>query len=196
MVRRILLALVCAAPLALASCIPTRLGDPAKGKVDPALTGIWLCRGEKPDFGDDESGMVFQIAPVDDRQYVVHAERYGRTAGAFKLKATLGFRAWITAVGGKQFLSLEPVMEMADPRIATPQRTYFAGRLTLADDVAVYRAIGDRHPAIKNAKTPEQLLAAVEANIDDKLLYIESMTFRRLDPTKADDKAYLTLSPK
>ena len=103
-----LVALVTVAPLIvvilwLTACVKHPVGDPEKGKVDPAYAGVWL---EKAASGDRS---LLLLRPYDARTYFANIFTYHSDGDGLKPVQRINCKAWLTPLGGATFLTLEPL---------------------------------------------------------------------------------------
>ena len=112
----------------LLACMPVPIGDPERSRIDPGLSGPWVM-----DDGSDSNLYLFQ--PYDKRTWLVVGAQIeeGSKAGIDDLDietagdvfaalqtysigddgitspTTIAFKAWLTKLGGEQFMTWEPV---------------------------------------------------------------------------------------
>ena len=79
----------------LLACMPVPVGDPERSRIDPGLSGVWAMTE------DGAEGGSYLFRPYDKRTWlVVGVEASGPgTAQVYK--------AWVTKLGGEQFLNWE-----------------------------------------------------------------------------------------
>jgi len=112
----------------LLACMPVPIGDPERSRIDPSLSGPWVM-----DDGSDSNLYLFQ--PYDKRTWLVVGAQIEegseaeiddldiKTAGdvfaalrtysigddGITSATTIAFKAWLTKLGGEQFMTWEPV---------------------------------------------------------------------------------------
>jgi hypothetical protein len=112
----------------LLACMPVPIGDPERGRIDPSLSGPWVM-----DDGNDSNLYLFQ--PYDKRTWLVVGAQIEEGSDAdiddltidtaddvfaalrtysigddgITSATTIAFKAWLTKLGGEQFMTWEPV---------------------------------------------------------------------------------------
>jgi hypothetical protein len=109
--KKWLLPLLLSLPLAalvlfLGGCLPVGLGDPEASKVDPRLVGVWSEAEEEEDDGED--GVVV-LLPFDGRAYVLRSVEIERTKDGVEVKREGLYKAWLTTIEGRTFLTAQPL---------------------------------------------------------------------------------------
>ncbi len=175
-----LVTLVAVAPLVVAilsltACVKHPVGDPEKSQVDPKLSGVWRSQ---------ESGgeTLLFIRPYDSRTYFVKSLSYGVENGAIRPGEQQDFKAWLTAVGGAKFLTLEPLDCATLAGLNTEKPPYFVSKADLTDGSLRLRIVnGDKQPA-KAAQNSSELEAVIAKNVDSDELYAGTgLVFNKLD---------------
>jgi len=177
-----LVAVVSIAPLVVAilgltACVRHPVGDPEQSKVDPAYAGVWLTKNT-----DGEYSLLF-LRPYDARTYFSSIFSYRSDNGRLTPTQRMNCKAWLTAIGGTKFLTLEPLNNEHFAGVGD-QPPYLVGKIGLTDDTLHLRFVnGDQEP-VKSANSSRALEAAIAKNINSDSLYgDEALVFR-----KADDK--------
>ena len=124
----------------LLACMPVPIGDPERSRIDPDLNGPWVM-----DDGSDVNLYLYQ--PYDKRTWLVvgaeieegseadiddlHIETAGDVFAALQTypigsdgitsRTTIAFKAWLTKLGGVQFMTWEPVGGMNSDGSFTPE---------------------------------------------------------------------------
>lgn len=124
----------------LLACMPVPIGDPERSRIDPDLSGAWAM-----DDGGDVNLYLYQ--PYDKRTWLVIGAQIEEgseaeiddldieTAGdvfaalqAYPIgedgitsKTTIAFKAWLTRLGGEQFMTWESVGGMNSDGSFTPE---------------------------------------------------------------------------
>jgi hypothetical protein len=155
--------------LAIAGCLEVPLGDPEQSRVDPKFVGHWMKR--------DDIGEVTILAaqPYDARTY--HVIQYGAKpdpAGAFERGGEMIFKAWLTDVAGKTFVTMQVLGQESD----TP---YMVVRLELADDALECRGIKPGFVKENGVKNESDLRKLIEANLDNLDMYEDPQTYFKAD---------------
>jgi hypothetical protein len=171
------LALGAVLAVTMTACLPVPLGDPAASRIDPALAGWWLHE-------DATVKTVAVIYPHDERTYVVHSVGYEQKDGGVSRKSQALCKAWLTDVKGRSFLTLEPLAQRLPGE--TGGKVYPVFRLSRdgGPDALGARGVRESFPALKAAKTPADVAAAIARDVDHADLYGEEARFRRLDPAR------------
>src|SRR5210317_928077 len=112
----------------LLACMPVPIGDPERSRIDPDLSGPWVM-----DDGSDSNLYLFR--PYDKRTWLVVGAKieeggeakiddldiksaddffaalrtYSIGDDGITSPTTIAFKAWLTKLGGEQFMTWEPV---------------------------------------------------------------------------------------
>jgi len=133
----------------LLACMPVPVGDPERSQIDPEMTGIWAMVD-----GDDVA--LYQFNPYDKRTWLITAVELGEgdefdgespeystwqdvidvmetyPVGEQGIVAESGstpvYKAWLTKLGGEQFLTWQPVGGFSDDGSFMPE-TWFVFRV-------------------------------------------------------------------
>lgn len=161
----------------VAGCLPFPLGDPSQSKVDPKLAGHWF-------FDDAERPMIVSLYPFDDHTYVVESRDCKREAGKLELQGRTLFKAWLTGIKGKTFLTLDPLAQHLDPN-QSEKKTYPAFRIERAAEQISTRRVNEDFEPMKQVKSAQEEAALIAKEIDNDALYAGPPTpSRRLDPQR------------
>src|SRR5204862_137537 len=134
-----LLACAALAALAATACFPVPLGDPEQSKVDERLRGYWL---DVTEGSTDHS--AFAVAPFDAHAYVIQAVNFTKSdAGEVKPEPAIVFKAWLSEVKGRQFLTAQPLTGMVDPK-AKPG--FFIVKVDVSDGKVVLHPLAGSPP--------------------------------------------------
>lgn len=124
----------------LLACMPVPIGDPERSRIDPDLSGPWVL-----DEGNDANLYLFQ--PYDRRTWLVVGAQIEKGSeveiddldiesaeDAFAVlrkypigddgitsPTTIAFKAWLTKLGGEQFMTWEPVGGMKSDGSFSPE---------------------------------------------------------------------------
>lgn len=161
--------------LCLTACVKYPVGDPEKSKVDPKLSGVW--RSQEP---DGATLLVFR--PYDARTYFVKSLPYREDSGAIRPGEAQEFKAWLTALGGATFLTLEPLDCAQWLGLKSEMFPCFVAKVDFADGSLHLRIVnGGKGPA-EAAKNSAELEAAIAKNVAADALYIDTaMVFKKFD---------------
>jgi hypothetical protein len=165
----------------LSGCLSVPLGNPEQSKVDPKLEGFWA-------YEEEQEGMIVGVYPFDGRAYVIDCVSFAKKDGARERKDRALYKGWITEVAGQKFMTLEPMAQRL-ASTTSEKKLYAVERLKLDKDTLEIRMVSDDFTPVKEATTPEALLAAIRGNLNDPALYSkDAQTFHRLDPEKDQEK--------
>lgn len=79
----------------LLACMPVPVGDPERSRIDPQLSGVWATTEDGKESGH------FLFRPYDKRTWLVVGIEGGKPGTAQV------YKAWMTKLGGRQFLTWE-----------------------------------------------------------------------------------------
>ena len=211
----------------LLACMPVPIGNPERSSIDPEISGIWVWEA------DGESGELYLFQPYDKRTWLMigvaleegaeyvgdspeldSAEQTFRalasgevSATGFTATNTIIFKAWLTRLGGKQFMTWEPVGGFAPNgshlpefwwvlRLEKRDRDHFDvymvnGEHEVFEDIRAHmKAYEEEHEFAdedeylrylqKMRPKWERALGKVASHVDDEDLYEETGTFTRL----------------
>ena len=160
--------------LVVAGCLPFPLGDPQQSKVDPKLAGHWMS-------DDAERPMIVSVYPFDNHTYVVESREYLKDNGTLQRQTHTVWKAWLSEVKGKTFLTLDPLVQHL-PSNENEKKVYPVLRLSAqGDKITIHRVNEDFEPMkqVKSAREEEELIAK---EIDNLSLYAgEPAAFHRID---------------
>ena len=168
---------LCVLSAVLVGCLPFPLGDPQKSKADPKLAGHWMS-------DDSERPMIVSVYPFDEHTYVVESREYQKDNGNLQRQSHTTFKAWLTDVKGKTFLTLDP---LAQHLASNDDGKKFYPVLRIepqGDKISIHRVNEDFEPMkqVKSAKEEEDLIAK---EIDNPSLYAgEPALLHRIDPER------------
>lgn len=163
--RLVWLALLATA-LVLASCLPVRVGDPEQSRVDARLNGIWLMEDE------DNPGQFWFFRPWDSRSWLLIVS--GNDVGPGE---ALVSKAWMTELGGKPFLVLEPAAAAppASPKAGDYPFSNFRWMVLRPDrldgDTIEMRPVDENFGGLENVATSADAGRIIAENADNPALY-------------------------
>lgn len=165
---------VLACLVSLVACLPFPLGDPEKSTLDPKLVGYW-----KYEKGDE--GLLVALYPFDQRAYAVEYIDYKKVDGSPVKKSQALFKAWLTDVKARTFISLEP-LEQRMPGLKDEKKTYPVLKIgSAADNGLEARRVNEDFDAFKEVKNSDDVRAVITREIDNPKLYVEDpWIFQRL----------------
>lgn len=172
--------------LALAACLPVAVGDPERSEADPALVGPWLAEI------NDTNRQMFLVHRYDERTYMVQMFQYQMHAGRVEPGSTSQFKAWLTELGGKQFITMEPfsARELALPNGEGPLHglEYFVARITPGEDTVDVRALNPKSNLLDSVHSREEAERVIQENVGDDGLYVDrSIELRKLEGYDEDE---------
>ena len=200
----------------LLACMPVPIGNPERSRIDSDLSGIWIVESE----GD--AGSLYLFQPWDKRTWLVVGARLEEArgydgeeldpetakdaadvlretrvgAGGVTSPNTVLYKAWLTKLGGMQFMTWEPMGGLNDDGSHQPEY-WFVWRVDKADgDRFTLRMVSSEHEIFDDIVKPkeyegedyvratrrkwERALAKVARDVDDEDLYSEAADFVRL----------------
>ena len=207
----------------LLACMPVPIGDPDRSRIDPDLTGPWIM-----DTGGEFNLYLFQ--PYDRRTWLVVGAQFEEGSEAefdgldlesaddvlaalrtypigedgITSKTTILFKAWLTKLGGEQFMTWEPLGGIRDDGSLTAQYWFvFKVVKEESDRVGLYlmdpgfegfaditkpdEYEGDDYPGAMR-RTWER---AIRKHIEDNEIYEEQWTLHRVPPNDVESAAEL-----
>jgi hypothetical protein len=183
--RSLLFSLLVVSPLVmfilgLAACVKHPVGDPEKSKVDPQFAGVWWS--EEP----DGHGTLLVMRPYDSRTYFAKVLSYRATDQGVEATNQLDCKAWLTAIGGTTFLTMEP-LGCGHLAGLSEKPPYLVGKISLAEGALHLQLVdGGKEPA-RSASSSRELETAIAERVDSAALYVdEAESFK-----KAGDKALI-----
>jgi len=208
----------------LLACMPVPIGDPERSRIDPALNGVWTM-----DDGGDSGGM-YLFQPWDKRtwlQVAVEIKPGSKFEGELPTMASLDelaavlqnhpvgedgitsrttalYKTWLTKIGGKKFMTWEPVGGFdGDGRHVPEYWLVFRLEKVNADEFQLLM-LNPEYDGFDDIKTPKEydgddyaadmrrtFEKAIKRNIDDEEMYTEPLVMRRLPASAMDAAAEL-----
>jgi hypothetical protein len=208
----------------LLACMPVPVGDPERSRIDKDISGVWVIESA----GD--AGNLYLFQPWDKRTWLVAGVEIDEGSGyegedldaetaedllretdigadGITSSKTVLYKAWVTKLGGVQFMTWEPVGGFDDDGSHTP-KYWFVWRVDKADaDRFTLRLISMEHDAFDDIVKPgeydgedyvrdtrrkwERALARVAKDVDDDELYSEPSDFVRLPGDLVDEASEL-----
>ena len=170
--------------LATFACLPAPVGDPETSKVDEGLVGAWQTT---PKDANDEV-ITAVMEPWDAKTYLLTYYSVGKKDGAEE-KKMMHFKAWVTTIGGAEFVTAQPLDDMAFTRGEKPEKQFWVVmRVDKKPDSLEMRLMTPDSELLKGKETREQIEAVIKANMDKKELYGDTIPFKKLGK---DDKGNL-----
>jgi hypothetical protein len=158
-----LVLVIAAGLLGLASCLPVGLGDPEKSKADSRYFGVWEWR--------DDSVHRALIRPWDERTFVVDVmSSVVKPDGSMAPRERGVFKAWLTDVKGTTFMTLQPIetIGMVNGDSRTPY--FLVVKVALEGTTMTAQALDPQYKGLIKCKTREELEKIVSSNLDDPKL--------------------------
>lgn len=168
-------AVVLAGMLVLAGCLGAPLGDPEKSKADSRLAGVWEWR----------DGKVHRavIRQWDERTYVIDV-----LSGDFAEDGTTRprernvYKAWLTAVKGQTFLTMQPIEMVGIVNGDARQRYFIVAKVKVEGSTMTASGIDGNFPGLKDAATPGALEQIISQNLDDPKLFMAPIVATKWSP--------------
>lgn len=166
--------------LATFACLPAPVGDPDASRLDDTLTGAWQGVPKSPDNKD--VGLAL-LQPWDARTYLVRYFAIEQKDGKEDRNMAL-FKGWLTTLGNATFLTAQPMdgLQFGPAGEGPVKRYWVVMRIdrNAAAGTLEMRMVSPESEVLKGKETREAIEAAIKANPDDKSLYAESLTFKKL----------------
>ena len=184
--HRTLLALALFLPLAAIllatfACLPAPVGDPEKSKVDESLAGIYKGMPADP---TDKSTALAILKPWDAKTYLLQY-MVVETKDNKETHELQHFKAWLTIIEGKTFLTAQPLDDPAALIGDTPDKPFWIVlRLDKVPTGLEVRMVNPDSEFMKNLTKQPEIEAAIKAHVSDNALYGDVLTFKKL--AKAD----------
>lgn len=162
--------------LTIGACLPVPVGDPEKSKVDPKLVGAWYAE-------DDNERTLYVVRAWDARTYLVHFMAIETEEGQEpRLEKQGVWKAWLTEIGGKPFVCMEPRPIKVDLGMKEMEtKFWFVARYERKGDKLTLQATDPDHDELKELETTAQAEKIIAAQVDNPDLYMdEPMALRRL----------------
>ena len=168
--------------LVMIGCLPFPLGDPQHSTVDPKLQGLWY-------FDDADRPMLIAIYPFDEHTYAVRSRDFRKEAGRLEPAGGALWKAWLTDVKGRTFITLDPLAQHLDAG-TVEKKAYPVFQLVRDGQTIKARRVNEDFEPMKQVKNAQEEADLIAREIDNPSLYAgEPATFRHLDPEK--DKALI-----
>jgi hypothetical protein len=168
-----------AALMATFACLPAPVGDPETAKIDEALSGAW--QGVPKTAENKDVGLVL-FQPWDAHTYLLRYLAIENKEGK-ESRQLATYKAWLTTLGGTTFVTAQPMDDLRYGPAADPQSKRFWVVMRLdkkGDGTLDMRIVSPEAEALKGKETREALEAAIKANAEEKALYADALTFKKL----------------
>ncbi len=143
--------------LILTGCLETGVGDPATSKIDPRLNGLWRA-------GDEQEMLL--VKPWDQHTYVISGiSRQTGGDGVERFVPTTCYRAWLTEIAGKTFITLDE----SPQRNQKVERPYVIASVEVRDGRIIARGLDVDFA--KAARTPADMEKHIRDNIANPKLF-------------------------
>jgi hypothetical protein len=189
--QRTLLAIALSLPLAVLllavfACLPAPVGDPEKSKVDESLSGIY--QGDPVNPNSKETPFAV-LRPWDAKTYLLHYMVAGKDGDKDKQEKRL-FKAWLTTIEGKTFLTCQPMDDagfaLGAENAEKQTRYWVVLRVDKIPTGLEARMVKPDSAIMKELKTQPEIEAAIKAHVGDNDLYGDPMTFKKLGKEDGD----------
>jgi len=159
------------------ACLPVPIGDPAKSKIDPALTGVYRAVPANP---ADKVTELAILRPWDERTYLLEYLQSGIKDGK-EVRQIQHFRAWITIIADKTFITAEPADDLRFAFGDDGSKPYWVVlRVDQVPGGLEVRMVKPDSEYLKNATKREDFEAAIKAHVSDVPLYTDTLSFKKL----------------
>jgi hypothetical protein len=159
------------------ACLPAPVGDPETAKVDPALVGAWQLGITDP--ASKEKGVVTMRA-LDAKTYFVQY-LFLEVKDGKEVVSVLDHKGWLTSLAGATFITCE---SLDDAAYLVPgeksDRYYWVAKLERSGDTVTLSPVNESSPLMKDKTTRDQIETVIKANVNNKELYSQTMTFKKL----------------
>mgnify|MGYP001821951392 FL=1 len=211
----------------LLACMPVPIGNPEKSRIDPEISGVWLVADDSSfegvymyqpwdkrtwlvvgvpiQSGPEFAGEPLSIHSAEDAIAALREQKIGDDG--ITASAAVLYKAWLTKLGGKVFMTWEPTGGVRDDGshvpeywfvwrvekeasgkleffIVNPEHDAFEGALEATEAFLEKNEAEDAQEYLRqlNKMRPkwERALRKVAKNIDDEELYGEPLTFHKL----------------
>ena len=143
----------------------TGVGDPATALVDPRLEGVWK--------GEGESGTIL-VKAWDAHTYAISVVNIDSSPGAVKYKPGECYKAWLTKIEGRTFISLDSTPHDLKP----PEHPFLVAMLEVKPDGIKVQALNPE--VCGEARTPAALEASIKANLNNPKLFLPTVAYQRI----------------
>lgn len=222
----------------LLACMPVPIGNPEKSRIDPEISGVWLAAdnssfegvymyqpwdkrtwlvvGVPIEEGPEFAGESISISSAEDAITALEEQTIGDDG--ITASAAVVYKAWLTKLGGKIFMTWEPIggayedganvpdywfvwrVEKEAPGkleffIVNPEHDAFEGASQATEAFLEENETEDAQEYLRqlNKMRPkwERALRKVAKNVDDEELYGEPLTLHKLPDELYDEAAEL-----
>jgi hypothetical protein len=177
--RRTLLSIALFVPLALVilmtfACLPVPVGNPETSKIDDTLSGFYQ---QVPKNADEKDLAIALLKPWDSRTYMLDYRVVGKDGDTL-------FKAWLTPMADKTFITAEPIdtlKDVLDKEKKPTERVWVVFRVDKVAGGLELRMVNLGSDFLKNLKTQAEYEAAIKAHVSDNDLYVDPITFKKVD---------------
>jgi len=158
----------------LLACMPVPVGNPERSRIDADLNGAWI-------LGDDGDSAMYLFQPYDKRTWLIVGAQFqeGKESGIEDLeigtaadalaalrkfpvgekgitsRTTVAYKAWLTKLGGEQFLTWEPVGGINDDGSFTPEAWYVYKVVKVSADRVNLYMLNSEHDVFDDIVGPD-----------------------------------------
>lgn len=196
----------------LLACMPVPIGNPERSRIDPDISGVWAV-------GGDEESFLYHFRPYDKRTWLLTGVEFregpsfeddklviespddvlhvldGHDIGAAGITAskTVAYKAWLTKLGGVQFMTLELVGGFNADGSVTPEYWLVYKVVKVDRDSLELYLVDSEHDAFEHIVGPDDYDGddypgdmrrtwerALKKAAHDETLYAEPTKFRRV----------------
>jgi hypothetical protein len=170
--------------LVTSACLPVPVGNPETSKVDETLSGIYQLQNQNP--ADKDTALAI-LKPWDAKTYILDYVTT-ETKDNNENRQIQHFKCWLTTIAGKTFITCQP-MDGIKPLLNVPDTekpVWLVLRLNKVPSGLEILMVNPDSDFLKNLTKQEEFEAAIKAHAEDKGLYGEPATFKKLGK---DDQA-------
>ncbi len=167
-------------------CLPTYVGNPDTAKIDPQFIGIWHAKKEN-------DHQIWIVHKMNDHNYMTQGYFIKTGAdGKNEIESSITARAWLADISGQKFVSMETYSTglFTDPDEAGKNR-YLVGNIVVANEGFTFKHVAPDFFKDKPITRPAELEKAIADHLNNKDLYLDPVTFKRLDPKNPGDQKNL-----
>ena len=163
--------------ISLVGCLPFGLGDPEKSTADDKLVGVWLS---EPKDGEQQ---MFIVSGFDARTMLVAQYSFKRNGDAIEASDRGNYKAWITPIGDKQFITLEA----KTANILEKEPEFISAKYDLKGDQFIAQGLNVDTVKKANIDSAEKLTKYVTEHLQDAELLIDPVTYTKVSKDKKEE---------
>ncbi|GEM_PF-6975516 len=161
--------------LALLACVNHPVGDPERSRMDSQFVGVW-----QTEDAEGTKTLAF-IRPYDPRTYLIGAFSYTEKDGQIVPDQQYDFKAWLTPLADKTFITLEPLIWSHFAGI-TENPPYLVAEIQRVENTLRLRFVDGQAERVREADDARELEAVIREHADEEALYADDRQV--FDPMK------------